>query len=266
MSPSPIAFKQQVSDLIAELRVCDTLIQSIRTNRRLGTTEKLDRLQSALSKSQRTIELNFASWRRVIGSRIEFGDDIARAALDRATRDLQSTVQKKLRDVAANRVKEKHEKETPGFSELWRRWNAIENAVIAAIDTCGERFECAPPQNHPALMSGPPRPQPQPQGPPRPMLKPDEVIISMKDLAELKMHMRDSWVERSLGGRGTCFVNIFDESDVRWERPDGFVKMLPRERRPRPTYVEVDSEEETWVRRDGRGDESPDPSTFGQGW
>lgn len=266
MSPSPTAFKQQISDLVAELRVCNTLIESIRINRRLGTTEKLDRLQSALFKSQRTIELNFASWRRIIGSRMEFGDDIARAALDRATRDLQSTVQKKLRDVATNRVREKHEKETPGFSELWRRWNAIESAVIAAIDTCGERFECAPPQNHPAPISAPQRPQPQPQEPPRPTLKPDEVIISMKDLAELKMHMRDSWVERSLSGRGTCFVNVFDENDVRWERPDGFVKMLPRERRPRPTYVEVDSEEDTWVRRDGRRDESPDPRAFGRGW
>jgi hypothetical protein len=253
MSPTPQAFKQQVLDLIAELRVCDTLIEAIRTNRRLGTTEKLDRLQSSLSASQRTIESSFTSWRRIIGSRMDLGDESARAVLDRAIRDLQNTVQRKLKDVATNRVREKHEREVPGFGELWRRWIAIENTVISAIDTCGEHYECAPVQdNH-----TPPRPSPihqytpQPvQEPTRPRVNPDEVVISIKDLVELRNHMKNSWVERSLGTRGTCFVNVFDENDVRWERPDGFVKCLPRGARiPRPAYVESD-DGESWSRDD----------------
>jgi len=245
MSPAataPTAFKQQIITLITELHACDTIISDIRTNRRLGTTERLDRLEASLSASQHTINQSFTSWRRVIGSRMDTGDEIARSAIDCATRDLQSTVQRKLRDVATNRVRSKHELEIPGFGELRRRWIAIETSIIMAIDALGERFQSTPPRPQPHYQAPPP-PAPAP-----PAMRPHETIISIAELTTLREHMKNSWVERSLGARQSCFVNVYDENEVRWERPaEGYIKFLPDvSRLQRPVSPDEDEDEQLW--------------------
>jgi hypothetical protein len=259
---SPTAFKQQVSTLLSELLECDNIIEAIRVNRRLGTTEKLDRLQSGLETSRVTIEADFNDWRRLVGSRMELGDEMSRGVLARAISDLRGTVQKKLKDVATNRVRERHEREVPGFGELYRRWQAIEVTVIQAIHTLGDRLEAANLTPKPT-PSPQPRPQPQePAKPARPQPKSDEAIVSIKELILLTDHLKNSWIEKSVGGR-SCFVNMFDEREIAWEKPNGFVKMLPAQPKQAPRRAHFEDEPEPERRRRPTREDSWDT---GRGW
>ena len=215
---SPTAFRQQVTQLISEVTRCHELCEAIRSNRRLGsTTEALDRLQAGLRSATTTIQTEFNTLRRVIGSRFDLGDETARNLLNRSIRELQIDIKTKLNDIAYP-ISSREYPELPGFRDLYRRWQRIEEDVIGTLETLARRLEQSALKSEPKLAL---KPQPKPAP------KTDEVVISLKELDRLLDHMKNSWEERLVAGQ-ILYVNTFDDKKQQWERPSGFIKAAPK--------------------------------------
>jgi hypothetical protein len=75
---SPIAFKQQVTQLATELSRCIKLCEDIRVNRHIGSThENLDKLQSALQAAEVSIPESYNSVRNYVGHELDLGDGMS---------------------------------------------------------------------------------------------------------------------------------------------------------------------------------------------
>lgn len=257
---SPTAFKQQVGQLLAELAKCNELCNAIRENRRVGSVHQaLDNLQSGFKDSASRIQVEYAASRKIIGSRMELGDETSRSFLSRAIRDVLSSIQPRLHDVAYRR-RESHDPQLPGFRDLSRKLANIEADVLDALNDLARRIDAAKPEiPKPTTFKHAPKPQqqqPQPQQP-RPQQK-DDLIVSKKELDILVQHMKNSWHEVSVAGK-ILYVNAFDDQKSRWDRPEGFIKTLPRAPKPatRPTREHAGRQppppprNDNWNRPDG---------------
>jgi hypothetical protein len=239
---SPTAFKQQVTQLVSELTRCWELCEAIRANRKLGpTTDALNRLQAGLKSSASSIQVEFTTIRKLVGSRFDLGDETSRHSLNRSIREVQSDIQTRLADIAYKR-RESHDPELPGFRDLLRKWHRIEENVTYTLEDLGQRLEDA-------KVAPKPKPQPKPEAKPepkpakqeQPKTKPiphkaDEVVISLKELDHLLEHMKNSWVEKNVAGQ-ILYVNAFDDRKSQWEKPDGFIKALPKPTKPQKAPV-----------------------------
>jgi hypothetical protein len=220
---SPTAFKQQVAQLVSEITRCFELCDAIRTNRRLGSThEALDQLQLGLKDSAHEIQIEYGTLRNVIGSRMELGDETARTTLTKAIRDVQSSIQPRLNDIAYRR-RDSRDPEVPGFRELSRKLAKVEGGVLEALESLGRRLGEPKPEI--------PKPTTTPKQPQKPKLKLDEAVISLKELEALMGHMKNSWVETAVAGK-ILYVNVFDDKKSQWDRPKGFIKALPHAPKP----------------------------------
>jgi hypothetical protein len=151
---------------------------------------------------------------------MDLGDCRARNAMNRHILDVQTFIKPKLNDVAQPRRHRAHEVEFPGFGELLRQWRLIEDNVTCTLDTLSQRLDAKPSTQKPVQ---------------KPTHKPEEVVISMKELDRFLDHMKNSWVEKIVAGK-VLYVNCFDDKKSQWEKPStGYVKTTPRPSRPSMT-------------------------------
>ncbi|KAH6663371.1 hypothetical protein B0J14DRAFT_276883 [Halenospora varia] len=216
---SPVAFKQQVTQLNAELTRCYDYCDAVRSNRRLGSThEALDKLQAGLKESIHGIQLEYNALRKVIGTRMDLGDDTARLAINAAIREVQVDIQSRLFNIAFKR-RESNEPEMPGFKHLLKKVQTVEDHVAITLENLAQRFESE--KTH------------VPKPTPKPTPKTGEAIISLKELDILIKHMKNSWTEMAVSGTGKIlYVNAFDDKIQQWEKPEGYIKKLPRSTKP----------------------------------
>lgn len=244
---SPTAFKQQVSQLIAELEKCDDLCQAIRANRRVGsTTEALDLLQHDILSSATSIDSQFKTLRSIIGSRADLGDEVSRSNLNHSIRELQLTVQTRLSEVAYKRRGERDPIEVPGFRKLNERWVKIHFDVSETIESLGLRLKSKVETVTPKPVLKKTSPEPTTRVP-----RYDESIISNGQLEDFIAHMKNSWEERESRGE-IYYVNVFDRAKTQWERPTGaFIKALParktvRVQEPAHSYSAMSNNSKGW--------------------
>jgi hypothetical protein len=147
---------------------------------------------------------------------MDLGDSRARNAMNRHILDVQTFIKAKLNDIAQPRRHRAHEVEFPGFGELLRQWRLIEDNVTYALDTLSQRLDAKPSTQK--LVQ-------------KPAHKPEEVVVSMKELDRFLDHMKNSWVEKIVAGK-VLYVNCFDDKS-QWEKPStGYVKATPKPSRP----------------------------------
>lgn len=224
---SPTAFKQHMSQLISDLTRCDELCYSILENRRTGQKhESLDRLQKGLKLSANTISIEFTSLRKVFGSRMDLGDDTARRAIKANIREIELDIEKRLSDIANRR-----DDGLPGFRDMLRRVERIEDDVADTLEALGQRLEKQA-EKKSEKKPEVPKPTPKPK-------KQDEIVINLKELAKYTDHMKNSWAETVVAGK-ILYVNCWDEKKNQWERPDGYIKAIPKSSKPPrvPTWDE----------------------------
>jgi hypothetical protein len=155
---SPTAFKQQVNQLISHLTRCYELCDNIIANRRISERhEHLNNLRAGLKAACSAIQIEFNTLRKVLGSRMDLGDDPARHALNRNIRELEIDIEARLYDIASRRTDG-----LPGFRDMLRRVQGIEDGSKDIIEDLGERLR-APPM---------PVPIPRPTTTPKPTEKP----------------------------------------------------------------------------------------------
>lgn len=224
-----IAFRQQVIQLLSDLTRCYELTDAILTNRRLGSThDSFDRLQDGLKASASEIQLWFNLLRRVIGSKMDQGDEKARSAMDISVRDTQMVVRAQLFDIAYKRRDKREPAEAPGFKDLLRRCRVIEREVTDILQNLGQRLEeksddkkITTTKTY-AVKSTVDNFE-EHNGD-------EEVAIRLKDLDTLLNHMKNSWVEKRVAGE-ILYINKFDAAKTQWERPTGYIKQLARSSR-----------------------------------
>ena len=240
---SPSAFKQQVTQLLSEFNHCLELCNAVLANRRLGSTHQaMDNLQTGLTLSTQSISTEFNTLRKLIGSRMDLGDDTARNSLNRAIREVQSDIQSRLTDIAYPKVDhERREQKAPGFRELLKKLERIEYDVSLNLESLGQRLQAA-------KAPKPSTPAPKKEEKLRP--KSEEVTVSLKELDHLMQHMKNSWVEKKVEGK-SLFVNVFDDKKVSWERPEGFVKFLPAPKKVvrTPTWEQEEQQKRAHIPR-----------------
>jgi len=216
---SPTAFKQHMGQLISDLTRCYELCDAILDNRRTGSKhESLDRLQQGLKSSASAITIEFGSLRKVFGSRMDLGDDIARQAIKANIREIELDIEKRLSDIANRR-----NDGLPGFRDMLRHVERIDDSVADTLEALGQRLKRPveqPAQKKPEV----PKPTPKPK-------KQDEIIINLKELERYTDHMKNSWAETVVAGK-ILYVNQWDEKNNQWERPNGFIKALPKSSKP----------------------------------
>ena len=245
---SPTAFKQQVAQLISHLTRCYELCDNIIANRRISERhEHLNNLRAGLKAACSAIQIEFNTLRKVLGSRMDLGDDPARHALNRNIRELEIDIEARLYDIASRRTDG-----LPGFRDMLRKVQGIEDGSKDIIEDLGERLR-APPMPIPiARPTTTPKPTEKPATPrpatPKPK-KTDEVVMSVKELEKLLSHVKSCWEERNVAGK-TLYVNCFDDTRRQWERPEGFIKSLPKVAKPPRT---PSWEQEPFPRRVRRG-------------
>ncbi|KAI9729884.1 MAG: hypothetical protein M1818_008324 [Claussenomyces sp. TS43310] len=219
---SPVTLQQQVEQFTVELSTCIQLCKEIRTNVKFASTHhNLDRLQTALEISERSIPETLTNARRRVGSQVERGDGIAITEMHSHIQDLQGSIKPKLRGIAApGRKPSKH----PGFSKLNEAFKPIHKAVLGTISTLSTRILDAD------RDQGPSHPRPAPA--PAPERYPDsaaaaaraEVVISRAEYDELRQYRRSCWLEILHGGR-IRYINAHDDDMQTWERPENaFIK------------------------------------------
>jgi hypothetical protein len=242
---SSTAFRQQVAQLLSDLTRCDELCDAIQNNRRLGSThESFDRLQDSLKSSAGEIQLQFNLLRKVIGSKMDQGDEKARSAMEISVRDTQMEIRAKLFDIAYKRRSGRDSPELPGFRDLLRRWRLIEREVTDTLQNLGQRLEEKKTDDKKEKkdkkktttktysVKSTVEDEEHEEN--------DEVTIRLKDLDTLLNHMKNSWVEKWVAGE-ILYVNKFDSAKTQWERPSGYIKELTRSSRRSSTTSSRDS-------------------------
>ncbi|CAG8978949.1 hypothetical protein HYALB_00012345 [Hymenoscyphus albidus] len=240
---SPTALKQQITHLISELSTCYELCATIPSTRKLGSTHtSFDGLYTSLPLTIQTISAKSATLRKVIGSRMDLGDETSRNILTRAIKDVQTDIQPRLWNIAhpPPRDRRSGEQQVPGFKDILRQVTAMEFDVCDALESLSLRLQASKPTPAPTSTSAPykantsqPVNETHPQTPrTRKPREGDEVLVNIKELTQLLEHLKASWVEYSSEGR-KYYVNAFDKTTT-WERPEGgFVQSMPRERETR---------------------------------
>jgi hypothetical protein len=242
---SSTAFRQQVTQLLSDLARCYELCDAILKNRRLGSThESFDRLQDSLKASASEIQLQFNLLRKVIGSKMDQGDEKARSAMQISVRETQMEVRAKLFDIAYKRRDGRDSPELPGFRDLLRRWRMIEREVTETLQDLGKRLEDkktddkkdkkATMKSYAVRSATSDKYEHVDEN--------EEVTIRLKDLDTLLNHMKNSWVEKWVAGE-ILYVNKFDAAKTQWERPTGYIKQLSRSSRRSSTTSSRDSRE-----------------------
>jgi hypothetical protein len=253
---SPQALTQQITLLLQELSHCLDLCTSILANRRLGPTHSaLDTLQSTLTLSSQSISTSFSTLRKLIGSRMDLGDEVSRTAIGRASRDLKEEVVGRLEEIAFPR--EGRREERAGFRELGRVVEGIEWEVSKTLESLGQRLQ---------VVKSAPRPTSTPQHKHKGR-KPDEVCISLKELDLLMAHMKNSWVEKVDSRGKRIWINALDEKKFVLERPDGFIKSLRVTEKEGRKVVRTPTWEQEQRQKEGvRRERRDDVWENGRGW
>lgn len=210
---SPTALKQQVTQLRSELTSCLELCTTILSTRRLGSTHvSFDALYSALPLTIQTITTKSHTLRKLLGSRMDLGDETSRNIINRAIRDVQTDIEPRLQNIAhpPRRDRSSGEPQVPGFKEILRKVSGVEWEVCNALESLSERLQAE--KSKPVQAPAPePKTKKSRDG--------DEVLVNIKELAQLLDHLKASWVEYSSEGR-KYYVNVFDKTTT-WERPEG---------------------------------------------
>jgi hypothetical protein len=241
---SSTAFRQQVTQLLSDLTRCYELCDAILTNRRLGSThESFDRLQDGLKVSASEIQLQFNLLRKVIGSKMDQGDDKARSAMETSVRDMQMEIRAKLCDIAYKRRDGRDSPELPGFRELLRRWRMIEREVADTLQGLGQRLEEKKAEKKSDDKKKTTTKSYEVKSTAdiyEEQEATEEVTIRLQDLDILLKHMKNSWVEKWVGG-DILYINKFDSAKTQWEKPTGYIKQLPRSSRRSSTTSSRDT-------------------------
>jgi len=237
---SPTAFKQHMNQLLSDFTRCHELCDSILQNRRTGSKhESLDRLQDGLRSSAHVINIEFAALRKIFGSRMDLGDEVARQAIKANIREIEFDIVKKLADIASRR-----NEGLPGFRDMLRHVERIEDSVADTLAALGQRLE-RPAEKKVEKKSEIPKPAPMKK-------KHDDVVISIKELEKYTDLMKNSWMETVVTGK-ILYVNCWDEKRNQWERPSGFIKELPKPPKVRrvPSWERTSSRQDSWSRPAG---------------
>ena len=210
---SPTAFQHQITDLVAHLLRCREHCDDIVANRRISREHgNLDNLRAGLKTCSNSIWFEFNALRNVLGSRIELGDETARYAVSRNIRDLEASVEHRLRDIAARR-----NDGPPGFKDILRRVERIEEKVKTAMMDLGSRFGAVAPASTAVIQIRP-----------NPKVKPSKSKrVSFTEMDNLRHHLKDSWEETRVGS-SILYVNCYDKTKTQWTRPSGYIKPLPK--------------------------------------
>ena len=223
---SPGAFRQQMLQLLSELTRCYELCNSVRQNRRIGSKhEALDSLQDGLASSISGLQIEYDTQRAAVGARMDIGDEQARHEISHSTRIVTNDIRTRLEDIAFKRdSSDGHSSSSrgrshgPRFRDLLKKWYRTESNVEDTLQRLSHRLE-------PGLA---PLPEPSPKPVEKPSHKKDELVVSLKQLDHLLAHMKQSWEEKVIAGQ-LVYVNCFDASKTRWERPEGdFIKTVRR--------------------------------------
>jgi len=229
---SSTALKQHITQLVSDLTRCYELCDAILENRRTGNKhESLDRLQAGFSSSANAISIQFKTLRKLIGSRMDLGDDIARRAIKANIKELELGIEQRLDDIASRRTDG-----LPGFRDMLRSVQRIEESVSDTLETLSQRLQ-KPVEKKPAEKKAEPKPEKKKTEEKK---KPDDIIISEKKFEKYTDHMKNSWAETIVAGK-ILYVNQWDEKKNQWEKPvGGFIKSLPTPARaPQTPTVEV---------------------------
>ena len=210
---SPTAFQHQITDLVARLRRCREHCDAIAANRRISREHgNLDSLRAGLKTCSNSVWFEFNTLRDVLGPRMDLGDETARYAVSSNIRDLEASVEHKLRDIAARR-----NDGPPGFKDILRKLERIEEKVKTAMNDLSSRLGGIGPAST-ALM----------QLRPNPKIKSSKSkSVSFTEVDNLRDHLKDSWEEIRVGG-SILYVNCYDKTKTQWTRPNGYIKRLPK--------------------------------------
>jgi hypothetical protein len=182
------------------------------------------------------------------------GDEKARSAMEVSVRDTQMEVRAKLFDIAYKRSDGRDSPELPGFRDVLRRWRMIEREVTDTLQNLGQRLEekkIGKKDKDDEKKNRKDRKKTTKTYSVKSTTDKDEdssdedednedVTIRLKDLDALLNHMKNSWIEKWVGGE-ILYVNKFDTAKTQWERPTGYIKHLPRSSRRSSTTSSRDS-------------------------
>jgi hypothetical protein len=224
---SPTAFQHRVTELVAHLLRCREHCDAIAANRHISREHgNLDNLRAALKTCSNGVWFEFHALRNVLGSRMDLGDETARHALSHNIRDLEASVESRLRDIALRRV------DGPaGFKDMLRRVERIEEKVKTAMIDLGGRLGHgaralflapvpAAATRMPAILvpSLPKR---------RATTKTKTKKVAFQEVDTLRHHLKESWEETLVGNR-VLYVNCYDKKKTTLVRPNGYIKPLPK--------------------------------------
>lgn len=221
----PIAnFADELRDLREGLARASSLIDS---TRRFGMpSSTISSLQSSLSCNIRAIDNAFTRCRSECGLEFERGDSNAAEAIEACNRELSRVAQN------SHRLRPRDPIENDcGISEgkmLEGVYNGVEKDVIAAFDGLVRRIGGGSPGGGLGLGRGFLSQLSSfaglGLGGTSERLHDGEVTVSRHDMAMMIQHLRDSWIQESVGGR-TVYDNVYEPSMRRSERPrNGFIQ------------------------------------------
>lgn len=239
--------------LFSDFTRCYELCENIRDNRRLGHRhEALDSLQDGIKSTVKAISIEYTSLQKVFGSPMDFGDAVSRQQIKEIIREIELDIQNRLSDIANRRTSG-----APGFRDMLRHITRLEYSISDALAALARRLEKLAEEKPDKKSEKKPEKKPEPPKPaPK---KQDEIVIQLKDLERYTDHMKNSWEEKWVAGE-VLYVNCFDTSQEQWERPEGFIKSLPKSTKPTtkvPTWEQyarrrrAPSSSGTWDSRDG---------------
>ena len=140
---------------------------------------------------------------------------------------MELDVERKLQDIALRR-----NEGLPGFREMLRIVQRMEDSVGDALSTLGQRLDRPAPIPTPKPKAA--EKKAEPKSP-----KPTEVLVNAKEWDRVTEHMKNSWMETLVSGK-ILYVNCFDEKRNTWEKPKGFIQTLPaKEVKTRVVYEEI---------------------------
>jgi len=207
-------FKARVALLTEELSNCIRLCIDIRENRKNGRNNRnLSQLTTALESAQYAIPVEYSATRKILGARMDAGDDSARSEMDGYIWELQNRIKPKLRDIARP-----HGDKGECLKELLSIWNRTYLDYSNTIGSLSRRIQ--------EKAANKPTPDEKPRKP----KETEGFSISMEEFVRMLEHMKNSWEETYVAGK-VLYVNAFDKNKSQWEVPDGFIKAYPRRAR-----------------------------------
>jgi len=226
MSPSPNAFRLLFFRLQSELTRCYELCIAVRQNRRIGNKhEALDGLEEGLASTISSLQIEYDTLYRIVGSRMDLGDEVARSELNHTISALSNDIRTRLEDVAYKRESSdgysqssRGRRTRPGFNDLARKLNRLEAIVEDTLACLSHRLD-------PMLLL-PATPEPKVKLPKKPAHSKEKHVLSLQEVDRMMAHMKRCWEEQLVDGN-ILYVNCWDSNDTQWEKPEGgFIKGL----------------------------------------